>query len=614
MCGFIGECGDMLLDEISFGGLLQLSEMRGPDSHGFYREENKIQLGFNRLSIIDVSENGSQPYHSPSGNFSFVFNGEIYNCEQLITKYDLDRTKFRSTADTEVIAHLLDTLAIGDLAKALNGMYAIAAYDKRNDKLYLLRDFAGIKPLFYGLHKQGVVFASQFNQVYKHALISKEIKVDPEILKEYFALGYMQAPNTVYQNIKQVSPGEVVIYDLQTKEISKTGFVTFESKQKGMTRETNARTIDRVNDILKDVVKRQLISDVPIGTFLSGGIDSPIITAIASEQKAGIEAFTVKIDDKRINESEIAAAYAAHLGVKNIVAPLSNDDIIKLIDEHFRFFPEPFGDYSSIPTYLICKLARKKFSVLLSGDGGDELFWGYPRFFNTRKHARWFALPRTPRRILARAGRTLGQQISYGVSASSIGEWVLGQQAHNKPEVVDTFFKKETSFSKELKNFYHYRGSKRNAELMQWLRRNEFYCHMQRVLVKVDRASMGSSLEVRVPFLDKDLIDYAFLLEPDPENETPKYVLKKVMERYFPGSIINREKMGFTVDIETILKQHCKADILGLIKSDKIVGRELLNMETIEKYINAYFSGTHNNHWGIWIIYAYFKWSVMHNT
>lgn len=250
---------------------------------------------------------------------------------------------------------------------------------------------------------------------------------------------------------------------------------------------------------------------------------------------------------------------------------------------------------------------------MLSGDGGDELFWGYPRFYNTLNHANWFTLPRFTRKVVAYFQRKSGKEISYGIDSSSIGEWVLGQQSHNKLKVVDTFFKSTTSITKELKALYHYTGTSKSIELMQWLRWNEFYGHMQRVLIKVDRASMGNSLEVRVPLLDKESIEFAFSIAPDLNNENPKYVLKKLMQRYFPESLINKKKMGFTIDIETILKKHCKDDFYRLLKSDKIVGKDILNMQSIEEYVDAYFSDVHNNSWGIWIIYSYLKWSDMHH-
>ncbi len=613
MCGIFGECGTSLIDIVEFNTLLHLSTNRGPDNHRTYKIDGQIQLGFNRLSIRDLSDKGNQPYHSPNQLFDFVFNGEIYNCDALISKFKLDKTTFRSTSDTEVLAHLLEKTSIETIAKELNGMYAIAIYNRKLKAISLLRDFAGIKPLFYGLHGGGIVFASQFNQVYKHPLIKGQLTVNPESLKEYFALGYMQAPNTIYKSINQVEPGAIINYSLAENKISMHSSVNYTYKKNCPATETDTASVIEGDKILNDVIKRQLVSDVPTATFLSGGIDSPIITAITSRQKKEIESFTVKVADETINESEIAKHYAKHLGVKNSVAEFDNHDVVNLIDEHFQAYPEPFGDYSSLPTYLICKLAGKKFKVMLSGDGGDELFWGYPRFYNTLNHANWFTLPRFTRNAIAYIKRKSGKKISYGIDSSSIGEWVLGQHSHNKLNTVDSLFKSKTSISKELKTFYRYTGKSRNKELMQWLRWNEFYCHMQRILIKVDRASMGNSLEVRVPFLDKEFIDFAFRLSPDLNNKVPKLVLKRIMNKYFPEALINKQKMGFTIDIEEILKNHSKNDFFKLLRSEKLVGKELLDLASIEEYANSYYTNKHNNGWGIWIIYSYLKWSEIHN-
>ena len=612
MCGILGEITNNFLSECEFKDLLDLSLKRGPDQQGIWKD-NYCQLGFNRLAILDLSLNGKQPLISPNGRFAMVFNGEIYNYKDLQKKYHISQNNLRSTSDAEILCHLLEHMPIAELVKELNGMFAIAVWDMVSHKLFLIRDFAGIKPLFYGLHKDGIVFASQFNQVYKHPLIKNKLAVNPENLKEYFALGYMQAPNTIYKNINQVEPGTLINYSLAENKISVNECVKYTYNKNGTAMETDTASVLKGDKILNEVIKRQLVSDVPTATFLSGGIDSPIITAIASKQKPDIESFTVKVADETLNESEMAKGYADHLGIKNSVAVFDNHDIVGLIDEHFEAYSEPFGDYSSLPTYLICKLASKKFKVMLSGDGGDELLWGYPRFYNTLNHANWFALPRFTRNAIAYIKRKSGKKISYGIDTSSIGEWVLGQQSHNKLTIVDTFFKSPTSISKELKSAYKYIGKRRNKDLMQWLRWNEFYCHMQRILIKVDRASMGNSLEVRVPFLDKEFIDFAFQLSPDLKNKEPKFVLKRIMNHYFPEVLITTQKMGFTMDIEEILKNHCKSDFFKLLHSEKLVGKELLDLAAMEEYANSYFTDKHNNGWLIWIIYSYLKWSEIHN-
>jgi asparagine synthase (glutamine-hydrolysing) len=613
MCGLLGECSTNLLDSQAFSELLQLSKKRGPDHTDTFRLSGQLQLGFNRLSIIDLTSAGNQPYHSPNNKFVFVFNGEIYNTIDLINQFQLDATTFRSTSDAEVIAHLLELISIEQLGNCLNGMYSLGIYNLQDKELYLLRDFAGIKPMFYSVHQNGIVFASQFDQVYKHKEVKSTLKINEQALKEYFAIGYMQCPNTIYQNIYQLEPGTILKYQFETKEIQKYTCIIFDHKFSQI-KETQASTISETDRILNNVVRNQLVSDVHTGTFLSGGIDSPIITAIASNQKYNIESFTVKVSNESLDESQIAGNYARHLGVKNIVAEFSKEDIVSFIDEHFKCYPEPFGDYSSLPTYLICKLAHKNFKVLLSGDGGDELFWGYPRFYHTLKHAGRFKLPRFLRTKIAGLERKLGHEVSYGITANTIGDWVLGQHSFNSVDTLNSFFHANVSYTDELKNYYRYTGSSGDEDLLKWLRWNEYYCHMQRILIKVDRASMGNGLEVRVPFLDKEIIQFAFTISPDIKNTSPKYILKKIMGKYFPSDIINQNKMGFTIDIEFILKEYCKNDFLKLMQSENLVGNDVLNLNSVRNYVDDFYNGKNNNSWGIWIIYAFLKWNQFHQA
>jgi asparagine synthase (glutamine-hydrolysing) len=294
MCGFLAEYGfnnSGLSEPSVFANLLALSKHRGPDSTEVSRQDN-FQLGFNRLSILDLSENGNQPKTSPSKRFHVVFNGEIYNYKTLAKTYELKN--LMSTSDSEVLVHLLDKIGVEAAIKALNGMFAIAIVDTKINSLYLTRDFAGIKPLFYGLNTGGMVAASQFDQVFKHPRFVKTLALRPEIVKEYFGFGYMQAPNTIYENIFQVNPGELVVVNA-SGEIEKKDIIKF-SKQFLESSET-----PDFKSVVNQAVNRQLVSDVSVATFLSGGIDSPLIAAYAKSNKPDIEAFTLEVDHPGLN-------------------------------------------------------------------------------------------------------------------------------------------------------------------------------------------------------------------------------------------------------------------------------------------------------------------------
>jgi len=450
MCGFLGEFSFTNTTTASeeFKNLLALSKHRGPDSSLTVQREN-FQLGFNRLAILDLSENGNQPKTSPSGNYAMVFNGEVYNYKALQEKYKLQN--LQSSSDTEVILHLLDKIGIEKTITQLNGMFAIAIIDLQKNTLTLTRDFAGIKPLFYGKNNKGIAFASQFDQVFKHPWFSKNLKLRKEIVKEYFGFGYMQAPNTVYHDIFQVNPGELLVfseYGMRTKK----ELTVFSKEVKNALEEKEASK--KYTPLLRKIVKNQLVSDVPIASFLSGGIDSPLITAMAKETKPTIEAFTFGIDNPKYDESQKATQYANYLKVNQTLKTVIETELLQKIEDHFKYYQEPFGDYSSIPTFVITQKAKEKHTVMLSGDGGDELFFGYPRMLDvlTKKH--WFKIPFTLRKPLIKILNKVGLINTWApYYYKTLEEWILAKQLQIFPDKLDGFFK-DTSFSKEMNTLF----------------------------------------------------------------------------------------------------------------------------------------------------------------
>ena len=606
MCGFLVEfsCNDQpSTSSEEFKDILSLSEHRGPDHTGLYTNAN-FQLGFNRLAILDISEKGNQPKTSYSGRYHLVFNGEVYNYKDLAGTYELK--DLNSTSDTEVIIRLLDKIGIEKTIKALNGMFAISIIDTHNQKCYLSRDFAGIKPLFYGVSKQGIVAASQFDQIYKHPWFKNKLELRAEIVKEYFGFGYMQAPNTIYKGIFQVNPGELLQIDSSCK-IEKSTLVSFNKQQK----EKLTHQPTTLDQTIKDAVKRQLVSDVSIAAFLSGGIDSPLISAYAKKAKPDIEAFTLKVNDEKLNESEIAENYAETLKLKQDIVSVEDADILKSIDRHFYAFPEPFGDYSSIPTYIITKEAKKRHTVMLSGDGGDELFFGYPRMRDVLDKRYWFKLPFRIRKFLAQVTNTLRITKTWAPYFKTFDAFVTNKQLHLSQDILDKVFP-NVIFSQEINNLYQFNNSSRN-HLLQQLRWNEFYAHLQRVLIKVDRASMKHSLEVRVPFLDKESILSAWELSSELRHKSDlKKHLKDLLSKEVPMKLINKKKMGFSVPLFDWLHNDLKADVELFVYDKPFYGEAIINVPVLQSYVKDFFSGKHNNAWGVWHIYAWQKWANIH--
>ena len=420
MCGFLGEFSfnsNSVTSEDSFLQLLELSKHRGPDATEVYRT-TQCQLGFNRLAILDLSEKGNQPKTSPSGRFSIVFNGEIYNFKELASTYEL--LDLKSTSDTEVIVHLLDRIGVRNTIASLNGMFAISIFDTKEDRFYISRDFAGIKPLFYGIGEKGLVVASQFDQIFKHEWIKDRLNFHVEAVKDYFGFGYMPAPNTIYKSIRQVQPGELIEFNRDGE--TEQHFITYFFKTQNTGKSNVTTSLE--NDI-RNAVKRQLVSDVSVATFLSGGIDSPLISAYAKEEKEDIEAFTIKVDHPELNESEIARSYASHLSLKQHVVALTESEILGHVNDHFLAYPEPFGDYSSIPTYVITKEAKKRHTVMLSGDGGDELFLGYPRMLDVLKKRFWFKFPLLLRKTMVKITNTFGITETWAPYFKSLNAFIM---------------------------------------------------------------------------------------------------------------------------------------------------------------------------------------------
>lgn len=609
MCGFLTEFhfnSHCLTDEVRFAELLALSKHRGPDSTVVVRENN-YQMGFNRLAILDLSPNGNQPKYSPSKRYHVVFNGELYNFKVLQEQYQL--TNLQSTSDTEVLVHLLDVLGITETLKALNGMFAVVIMDKHTQTTYLARDFAGIKPLFYGLNDKGVVAASQFNQVFQHDWFKGDLTLRPDVVKDYFGFGYMQAPNTLYKDIYQVEPGTCVHVG-KSGTIGQFSFCQFDT---GHQVNQAPQVLKTVEQYLKDAVERQLVSDVPLASFLSGGIDSPLITAIAKQHKPELKAFTLSVEDKRLDESLQASQYAEQLGIDHTVYRITESTMLGEMDHHFKGMTEPLGDFSSIPTYVITKSASQDHTVMLSGDGGDELFYGYPRMLDVLQKRWWFNIPFSIRKPMVRLANKLKLSNTWTpYHYKTLEDFIKAKHTYVFKTDLDAFFDKAVDFSQPIHNLYAVDSQVSTTELLKALQQQEFYGHLQRVLKKVDLMSMANSMEVRVPFLDKHTIAAAFQYQPKTFKTTAdlKPVLKKLMSRYFDVKTINDTKQGFTVPLYQWLHGDLKPDVERVVFNVPIYGSSCIKADAVKGFVKRFYDKQHHNDWGVWHIYAWQKWAI----
>lgn len=552
---------------------------RGPDAEGFFYD-GLCGLGHRRLSILDLSEAANQPMYSHDGRYVIVFNGEIYNYRELAKQID---SNLRTSSDTEIILELF-ARQYTRFVYQLNGMFAIAIYDQSNKELFLFRDRLGIKPLYYYWDDSGsniFAFASELKAFADMPHLSLEI--DLEAVADFLHLGYIPAPKSIYQNIHKLPAGSWLKVSKEGIEITKYWDIqekiydlATQERLSLLNREAEAKK--QLKKLLSSSVNYRLISDVPLGVFLSGGIDSSTVAALAAEHSdTPINTFSIGFKEDEFNEAPHAQAIAKELGSNHEELILSLDDAKSLIPQLIDFYDEPFADSSAIPTFLVSQMARKQVKVALGGDGGDELFFGYGMYQWAERLSKgfWQSFRKPISKSLGLLKSTRYQK------ASQLFDF------RSKQELASHIFSQEQFlFSRrEIDNLmivstpkrrYAQVTHKRNLNAMerQALFDLEFYLPDD-LLVKVDRASMRHSLEARVPFLDHRVVEFAINLSPalKYKNGTRKYLLKQILYDYLPEKMFNRPKQGFSVPL-----------IDWLAKDLKFLIEENLNKAVVEKY------------------------------
>jgi asparagine synthase (glutamine-hydrolysing) len=605
MCGFVGAYSTVNnINRKLLSAISKIAWRRGPDDTGYWGDEF-YKVVFNRLSILELTLAGHQPMISPSDNWVIVFNGEIYNHLEL--RSELPSYNYKGRSDTETIVWGIENWGFEQTIEKLNGMFAIAAYNKIHKDLWLARDFAGIKPLYYSNGQDGIWFASQFNQIVQ-GLGKKTVTLYAQGMRDYLQLGYMQAPHTIYKEIKQVIPGEIVKFNFLKRQSNRR---FYELPAFGNLKENNKTgEYGEFSELMSQVVKDQMLSDVPIGSFLSSGIDSTLIAGFASKSHKNITTFTIGTKNYEGDESQKAREYSDILNLDHKSKIITEEEVVGAVDKSIDFHSEPFGDYSSIPTFLITKYAKEHSTVMLSGDGGDELFWGYPRWNKFLKFYDVFKYPRKIRQLQGAVKRRFGKQFPLGpANWQTPGEWVLNSQSHNGIGAMNEIMPGAEN-SPAIQSLYQFNYGPSRLAFRNWLRWNEFYAHLQRVLIKVDRMSMANSLEVRVPFLDKRIIEFSWNQNSSygRSHFNNKTFLKKQLTQFIPSEKMNCEKFGFSVPMEKWLRENLKSLVLEKLLDKNFYGEEFINKQFLHQYINDFFAGKHNFAWGIWILYTWQKW------
>lgn len=536
---------------------------RGPDAEGSYvNEDATIALGHTRLSIIDLHETANQPFISGNGRYVIVFNGEIYNFklikQELHEKYGLT---FRTNSDTEVLAESFSIWGV-DMLPKLSGMFAIAILDKDTNKVYLFRDRVGKKPIFYFKSERLFAFASEIKALLQHPEMRRQVKVDLTTVTSFLHLGYIPEPKTIYSNIYKFPAGHYGEVDSNLNFHTKPYWrLQDQVHQTKLSSPKEAK--DKLKLLLDQSVQSRLLSDVPLGSFLSGGTDSSLISAIASKHVSGsLRTFSIGFHESKFDESKYAVSVARHLNTLHTEYKLGHREAIDLMESYLEHFDEPFADTSAIPTMLVSKLARKEVTVALTGDGGDELFQGYGSYVwaNRLESARWNFFKRPLRIVLKGTNQSRFHRIAdllEPVKDEGLRSHIFSQEQYffsqneiqnqllkDRSDFVEFNYTDAPEFSEELSP-----GEKQSLFDLQYYLKDD-------LLVKVDRASMLYSLECRCPFLDHSIIEFALSIDEHLKikNGTGKWMLKELLKDYLPTELVNRPKWGFSVPLANWLK------------------------------------------------------------
>jgi asparagine synthase (glutamine-hydrolysing) len=558
---------------------------RGPDSQGTWMDQDLgIALGHRRLSIVDLSPEGHQPMKSRNERYVIVFNGEIYNHESIRKDLQLkdDIINFCGHSDTEVMLSAFEVWGVKKSVEKFVGMFAFALWDRKERKLYLVRDRAGEKPLYYGWIGKTFVFGSELKAICKYPLFKKEI--DRDALALYVRHNYIPAPYTIYKNIKKLEPGYILCLDYNSRAEEVTAYWSIKDVvEYGIENPfdcSEQEIVGQLDEVLRSAVKQQMTSsDVPVGAFLSGGIDSSTIVALMQAQsEQPIKTFSIGFNEEKYNEAVHAKKVAAHLGTSHTelyITPQQALDVVPLLP---TLYDEPFSDSSQIPTYLVSKLAKQHVTVSLSGDGGDELFGGYSRYFMAQNL--WNKINKIPYPI-RQVGSSLilnnsvhmWERILKITGSSKLLKSMNGRRLHNaahllKQDNIELFYQsfvthwKNNDFvigsTKGLNNKYIHDTHRVNngSEIEKMMFYDTLTYLPDDILVKVDRASMGVSLESRVPLLDFRVIEFAskIPLSMKIKGNVGKWILRQVLYNYVPKNLIERPKMGFGVPIDSWLR------------------------------------------------------------
>ncbi len=612
---------------------------RGPDSEGIWLGES-VALGMRRLSIIDL-HTGEQPVYSEDKQIVVVMNGEIYNFREV--RRDLERRghRFETQTDTEILPHLYEEY--GDaMLEHINGMFAFALWDKRREKLLLARDRFGEKPLYYGVFDGQLIFASEAKVLLENPRVEPELNLDA--LRQYLSFDYVPAPASIYKNIYKLPAAHLLILEkgeIKTRRYWNLSWRKPAREQGRDIESSNGNTLNNVRvsalsfekaatnlrELLADSVRMRLISDVPLGILLSGGVDSSTIAAFATQfSSEKVKTFSIGFEEDSFDESKFAREVAAHLGTEHYEDKLSVDKAADLISEIGTWVDEPLSDGSLLPTFLLSRFVKKHVTVALGGDGGDEIFAGYPMYYAHKVANIYGAIPQFLRNGLiepivnnlpvSNKNLSFDYKAKRFVAASKYDlvtrhhSWFGSFSIEQQRDLLTREVLEKTSgdIYKGAKDLLEICDAENQIEQMQFLDMN-FYL-AEDILTKVDRASMAVSLEVRAPFLDYRVAEFAagLPLEYKLKGSVGKYILKETVKNLLPKSIIKRPKKGFGIPIAGWLKGKLNPLLHDLLASTRLKNQGLFNPDFVQKLIREHETNVASHHKQLWTLLVFQLW------
>lgn len=621
MCGIVGIYSPFFSQEFD-NEILSMSQTihhRGPDSSGVWmNKEDNIYFAHNRLSVVDLSPAGHQPMISNDGRYVIVFNGEIYNHLEIRKQFSKDGHSHHwiGTSDTETILASIQIYGLEHTLKNIVGMFAFAIWDTVEKTLTVARDRFGEKPLYWVKNSSFFVFSSEISAIENFSYLNKEISRDS--LSLLLRLNYIPSPFSIYKNVFKLQKGTFLTVRVENEILQTQEKVYWDEKEmieNARSTPFTGSAVEAVKELdrkLSTSIQMQMLADVPLGAFLSGGVDSSVVVAIMQQNSAKkIKTFSIGFHDQSYNEAHFAKNVANHIGTDHYEWYVSDHDILDIVPSLHKIYSEPFADSSQLPTFIVSKLAKEHVTVSLSGDAGDELFGGYnsysfaPKIWNFLRFTP-FHVKKSLASYLTASEKDSFQKLGKVITSKSREDFYYRLISHTvQPhEIV-------LSSSDPLNVYNNNKNWPNHLSFQHWMMAVDFMQYMtDDVLVKVDRAAMANSLETRVPMLDHRIVEFAWSLPLDYKirNGCSKWVLKEVLHQYVPKSLFDRPKKGFSVPLSSWLKGPLKEWAAVLLDKDLLKKQGFFNVDMVSKIWEQHLTGTKDNSSLLWSILMFQDW------